>query len=1071
LIGGVQGSSGKYYPVGGGGGGSYVNPDASGAQETSDAHIGAGQVTIYYAGSQAPVTLVPIITGAGGTTHADAGSTTDTPFAGVDITDPNGGATETLNIALSDYNASLAYDGEILGQGTHPHGVTGEVINGQVSLTGSASALTNFLDALTLNAPATVTGAVDGVEALTLSLSDASGAFPASPTTAAVTVDILAPPPTITGAGQTHTNAGSTTDQPFAGVTVGDYAGATDTLTISLSDVNATLAYNGQTLTATHPGVYTLTGSTSGINAELDALTLNAPATLMGAVNGVETLTFTLSDASNGSPASPTTATASADILGPAATYSESFTSTGKIETFTAQSTGYYDITAYGAQGGSGQFVVNSGTHGYGSVGGLGAMASGDVYLQAGATLEIVAGGAGGNYTTQPNGVDTGGGGGGGGGSFVIETNAGAGLLAKPIDEVIAGGGGGGSYANSDPGGGGMATATGGNGGGPGGGVGGAGGAGGAGGSIHNTGTPGGGGGGGGFTGGAAGGPNIVSSGFIPAQGGSVSGVTFAGGYSPDVRGGQGGFGGGGQGAYIGAGGGGGGYGGGGGGGGIGQTNGTDGTGGYGGGGGSFVAADALNGQTVAATHSGDGAVTITALAAPTILVASPATQSTSGQVPVDPFAGDAIVDANVGNPTETLTVTPSASADGVLSDANSASDHSTVNPTTGVFTVTGTADAVTAALDGLVFTPSAGATGTTTTFTISDTSNAYPLPVTDSTTSVTDNPPCYCTGTRILTEGGEVAVEDLKIGDHVITHSNHSVPIKWIGHRELNCERHPAPESVWPVVVRADAFGAGMPSRDLWLSPGHNVVSEGVLIPISLLRNGRTVEQVRQASVGYWHIELDTHDIIVAEGLPAESYLDTGNRCAFSNGGAFIEQHPDFRPKHWAQTCLPLILEGHEITQSRRLLLERAAALGHVITSQDDLHIIADQKRIEPVRVSDTRRFFALPEGCQNIRLRSRQFVPAHVNPDSGDWRELGICVGRLQIDGQDIALDQDEAFTSGWHQVEKLSGNFRQRWTHGVTKLPAGCRLIVIDTAGRGHYWSERYEDNVIALFGAQG
>jgi hypothetical protein len=330
--------------------------------------------------------------------------------------------------------------------------------------------------------------------------------------------------------------------------------------------------------------------------------------------------------------------------------------------------------------------------------------------------------------------------------------------------------------------------------------------------------------------------------------------------------------------------------------------------------------------------------------------------------------------------------------------------------------------------------------------------------------------PPCYCTGTRILTERGEVAVEDLKIGDHVITHSNHSVPIKWIGHRELNCERHPAPESVWPVVVRADAFGPGMPSRDLWLSPGHNVVSEGVLIPIGALRNGRTVEQVRQPNVEYWHIELGTHDILFAHGLPAESYLDTGNRCAFSNGGAFIEQHPDFRPKHWAQTCLPLIHEGREITQSRRLLLERAVALGHVVTSQDDLHIMADQRRIEPVRLSDTRRFFSLPDGCEDVSLRSRQFVPAHVNPESGDWRVLGICVGRLQIDGQAVALDQDDAFTNGWHDVEQDPNNLSQRWTHGVTPLPAGCRLIVIDIAGRGYYWSEHDGDNV-ALFRALG
>ena len=78
---------------------------------------------------------------------------------------------------------------------------------------------------------------------------------------------------------------------------------------------------------------------------------------------------------------------------------------TGHIVTVTVGTTGYYDIAADGAQGGSGGYST--------AAGGLGAMASGQVYLQAGAKLEIVVGGAGASSSH----------GGGGGGSFVIETN------------------------------------------------------------------------------------------------------------------------------------------------------------------------------------------------------------------------------------------------------------------------------------------------------------------------------------------------------------------------------------------------------------------------------------------------------------------------------------------------------------------------------------------------------------------------------------------------------------------------------------------------------------------------
>jgi hypothetical protein len=247
------------------------------------------------------------------------------------------------------------------------------------------------------------------------------------------------------------------------------------------------------------------------------------------------------------------------------------------------------------------------------------------------------------------------------------------------------------------------------------------------------------------------------------------------------------------------------------------------------------------------------------------------------------------------------------------------------------------------------------------------------------------------------------------------------------------------------------------MPSRDLWLSPGHNIVSEGVLMPISALLNGLTITQVEQDVVEYWHIELETHDIVFAEALPAESYLDTGNRRAFINGGDFIEQHPDFMPKHWAETCLTLVHSGDEIRRTKAMLLERVAVQGYEVMSEDDLHVIADGRRIDPVRLNEKRVTFLLPEARSDIELCSRTFVPAHVLLESNDLRVLGICVARLQIDGETVALDDEDVLRSGWHEVEGFPDGFRQRWTTGRTSLPAGLRLLVVDLAGRGYYWRE--------------
>ena len=153
----------------------------------------------------------------------------------------------------------------------------------------------------------------------------------------------------------------------------------------------------------------------------------------------------------------------------------------------------------------------------------------------------------------------------------------------------------------------------------------------------------------------------------------------------------------------------------------------------------------------------------------------------------------------------------------------------------------------------------------------------------------------CFAAGTRIGTPGGEVRIEALRIGDRVVSGFGGSVPIAWIGRRRIECRRHPRPAEVWPVRVRADAFAPGRPSRDLCLSPDHAVYVDDVLIPIRTLVNGTTIVQEPRDAIVYFHLELPQHDVIHADGLPAESYLDTGNRSAFEDGGPAQVLHPDF--------------------------------------------------------------------------------------------------------------------------------------------------------------------------------
>jgi hypothetical protein len=335
---------------------------------------------------------------------------------------------------------------------------------------------------------------------------------------------------------------------------------------------------------------------------------------------------------------------------------------------------------------------------------------------------------------------------------------------------------------------------------------------------------------------------------------------------------------------------------------------------------------------------------------------------------------------------------------------------------------------------------------------------------------AITFEPVCFLRGTRIRTVTGDKAVEDLTVGECALTASGETRPIRWIGSRGLDCTRHPKPDFVWPVRIQSGAFAEDLPVRDLWVSPFHSILLEGVLVQVEKLVNGATIVQVPRERVEYWHVELDSHDILLAEGLPAESYLDVGNRTAFVNGGDYLEAYPDFAPKDGSETCVPLVKEGPVIERARSALLARAEVLGYALTEDPDLHVLADGQRIDPVRLSDKRVAFMLPAAHASLELRCRHFTPAQMNPSNDDVRSLGICVQRLQLDGVDVALEDEAAFAEGWHPPEHSSSPDGQpwRWSQDRMPLPAGTRLLVIDLCHEGpHYWMKP-ASTLIARFG---
>jgi hypothetical protein len=312
----------------------------------------------------------------------------------------------------------------------------------------------------------------------------------------------------------------------------------------------------------------------------------------------------------------------------------------------------------------------------------------------------------------------------------------------------------------------------------------------------------------------------------------------------------------------------------------------------------------------------------------------------------------------------------------------------------------------------------------------------------------------CYRAGTRILTERGELRIEELSVGMKLIAATGESRKLIWIGHRTIDCTRHPRPYDVWPVCVEAGAFGGGRPQRNLWLSPGHSVFVDGVLIPIVRLINGATVAQLSVDTVTYFHVELESHDVILAEGLPAESYLDTGNRNSFIEGGGALDLYADFSPKIAYDYCASFHESGLIVASVKTRLLAQARAFGHMITSESNVHILADGQRITAQRIDGERYLFDLRARRGDIRLMSRRWVPAHVLPESEDVRELGVCVRLISINGCNLRLD-DVRLAGGWHCLE--NGLDDHRWTNGAARLPAGTESIAIDLCGAQSYWLE--------------
>jgi hypothetical protein len=265
----------------------------------------------------------------------------------------------------------------------------------------------------------------------------------------------------------------------------------------------------------------------------------------------------------------------------------------------------------------------------------------------------------------------------------------------------------------------------------------------------------------------------------------------------------------------------------------------------------------------------------------------------------------------------------------------------------------------------------------------------------------------CFAEGTQIATPAGEVAVEALRAGEWVQTASGRSAEVLWVGRRRLNPRSHTDPTRAQPVCVAAGAFGEALPAQTLRLSPEHAVFVRDVFIPVRHLVNGTSIVAEEVAEVTYYHVALATHDVLLANGLPSESWLDTGVHRGFENPPrpairAMLPRHP----------AAPIVESGRLIDQVRGELATRAIELGYRPRRTYDL-VLAQAGVLTGI----------IPAGTHQVRLRSL------AQPLGVDRRRLGAAIRGISLGGLTVALD-DPRLRHGFHPIDR-QGDAAWRWT----------------------------------------
>jgi hypothetical protein len=281
-------------------------------------------------------------------------------------------------------------------------------------------------------------------------------------------------------------------------------------------------------------------------------------------------------------------------------------------------------------------------------------------------------------------------------------------------------------------------------------------------------------------------------------------------------------------------------------------------------------------------------------------------------------------------------------------------------------------------------------------------------------------------------------------------------------------------------VIVRKGAIAPNTPHRDLRVTKGHSLYLDGVLVPVEFLVNHRSILWDDHAQeVTLYHVELATHDVLLANGTPAESYRDDGNRWLFQNANAGWDQPP--KPP-----CAEVVTGGPIVDALWQRLLDRAclseagsplrrgqtgASSRRVLTADPDLHLLVDGRRLDAEQQANSAYVFTLPATAQVVRIASRAAAPAELGLRR-DPRVLGVALRRIVVRAGSrfrIIDVTDDRLVHGFHGYEP---NCDLRWTDGDADLPAdvfkgfGCGVeLVLLVCGTTQYRADERSSRIAA------